>query len=183
MLKEVWKDVFSFEGLYKVSNLGNMKSLDRVIIRVDGTKYFKYGQVIKTRQGKDGNVRVNLNKDGKKSVHSLARIVYKAFNPDFNYYDNNLMVTHKNNKSEENQLENLYIKNRNEVVILNGDKARIEKRKVKCITTGQIFESIGDAERYYNIKVGSGNISNCCSGKQKHAIILEDGTRLKWEYV
>jgi hypothetical protein len=183
MQKEIWKDVFEYEGLYQVSNLGNVNSLDRVITRLDGTKYFKYGQIIKTRQGKDGNVRVNLCKDGVKRVHSLARIVYKAFNPDFDYYDSNLMIIYKNNKGEDNELANLYIKSRNEVMILNGDEIIIKKRKVKCITTGEIFESVSDAERYYNIKSGSGSISKCCSGKQKHAIILEEGTKLQWEYV
>lgn len=182
-MKKRWKDVFEYEGIYKVNIFGDVKSLDRVIIRIDGSKYIKHGQIIKTRLGKDGNVRVNLCKNGIKKVHSLARIVYKAFNPEFDYYDSNLMITHKNSKGEDNELINLYIKNRNEVMILNGDEVIIKKRKVKCITNGKIFESVSDAERYYNVKAGSGSISRCCSGKQKHAVILEDGTKLQWKYL
>lgn len=32
-MKEIWKDIKDFEGLYQVSNLGNVKSLDRDIIK------------------------------------------------------------------------------------------------------------------------------------------------------
>lgn len=28
---EIWKDVVGYEGLYQVSNLGNVKSLDRMV--------------------------------------------------------------------------------------------------------------------------------------------------------
>jgi hypothetical protein len=178
MKKEIWKDVFNYEGMYEVSNLGNVKSLDRIIIDINGVKYLRKGRVIKARIGKDGNARINLSKDGIKITHSLARVVYKAFNPYFDYYDNDLIIDHKNNKGEDNKLENLYLINRYD------PKTPIkEKRKVKCITTGREFESTSDAERYYNIEVGSGSISRCCSGKQKHAVILEDGTKLQWEYV
>jgi len=30
MQKEIWKDVVGYENYYKVSNLGNVKSLDRI---------------------------------------------------------------------------------------------------------------------------------------------------------
>ena len=37
MKAEIWKDVIGYEGLYQVSNLGNIKSLKRI------TKGKKYG--------------------------------------------------------------------------------------------------------------------------------------------
>lgn len=30
-MKEVWKDIKNYEGLYQVSNLGRVKSLDRIV--------------------------------------------------------------------------------------------------------------------------------------------------------
>lgn len=33
MENEIWKDIPGFEGLYQVSNLGRVKSLQRVITR------------------------------------------------------------------------------------------------------------------------------------------------------
>ena len=51
-------------------------------------------------------------------------------------------------------------------------------KKVICITTGETFDSIKEAENHYNI----GNISKCCNGKYKHAGKLKDGTKLQWKY-
>ena len=31
MEKEIWKDIEGYEGLYQVSNLGNIKSLDKIV--------------------------------------------------------------------------------------------------------------------------------------------------------
>lgn len=35
---EVWKDIKGYEGLYQVSNMGRVKSLERIIIRKNGSK-------------------------------------------------------------------------------------------------------------------------------------------------
>ena len=32
-MQEIWKDVTGYEGLYQVSNFGNVKSCRRIIIR------------------------------------------------------------------------------------------------------------------------------------------------------
>lgn len=36
MMDEIWKDIKGYEGLYQVSNLGRVRSLDKIIIRTDG---------------------------------------------------------------------------------------------------------------------------------------------------
>ena len=55
------------------------------------------------------------------------------------------------------------------------------KKKVICITTGKIFNSVKEASEYYNIKCSS-SISACCKGKLKSCGKLEDGTKLVWSY-
>lgn len=35
-MDEIWKDIKGYEGFYQVSNLGRVRSLDCVIIRVMG---------------------------------------------------------------------------------------------------------------------------------------------------
>ena len=52
-------------------------------------------------------------------------------------------------------------------------------KKVICITTGKIFNSIKDAYNYYKCS----HISECCKGKNKYAGKLKDGTELKWKYL
>lgn len=55
-------------------------------------------------------------------------------------------------------------------------------KKVRCITTGKIFDTVTEAQRYYGLKSAS-NISRCCRGGRKTAGELDDGTKLEWEYV
>ena len=43
-MKEIWKDIKDYEGLYQVSNLGNVKSLDRYVnYKIKDTKRNKAG--------------------------------------------------------------------------------------------------------------------------------------------
>lgn len=178
MEKEIWIDVFNFEGYYQVSNLGNIKSLDRYVVYITGKRCFISSRKIKTKiRKKDNCVSVNLNKEGITTICSLARIVYKAFNPEFDYYDITLVIAHKDNNPTHNELTNLYVKNRS-----NGDKLEEHKTKVKCITTGEVFNTIELARTFYKLKSNSG-ITLCCKKKRNYAGILNDGTRLQWEYV
>ena len=38
-MSEEWRDVKGYEGIYQVSNLGNVKSLARIDIYKNGVKY------------------------------------------------------------------------------------------------------------------------------------------------
>ena len=53
-------------------------------------------------------------------------------------------------------------------------------RKVYCLTINKEFNSIAEAEKYFNMK--RSNISSCCRGERDYAGKLEDGTKLKWMY-
>lgn len=55
------------------------------------------------------------------------------------------------------------------------------KRKVKCLTTGEIFDTITEAAEKYGL-TGS-NITAACKGRYKSAGKLPDGTPLRWSYV
>ena len=55
------------------------------------------------------------------------------------------------------------------------------RRKVICITTGKIFNSVTEASNYYN--VARNTISFCCKVKLKSAGKLKDGTKLQWKYL
>ena len=54
-------------------------------------------------------------------------------------------------------------------------------KKVICITTGKIFNSIKEAGNYYNVV--KSNISACCRKKIQSAGKLPNGTQLQWKYV
>lgn len=52
-------------------------------------------------------------------------------------------------------------------------------KKVRCITTGEIFNSLKDAEISYP---KCSHIWDCCKGKANYSGTLPDGTKLQWEY-
>lgn len=54
------------------------------------------------------------------------------------------------------------------------------RKKIICMTTKKIFESIKEASLYY--KCGSSGICNCCKNKRKTCGQLPNGTKLKWMY-
>ena len=60
------------------------------------------------------------------------------------------------------------------------NKGKLSK-KVICVTTCKIFNSLKDAGNYYN--VAKSHISNCCKGKRKSAGKLQNGVRLQWKYL
>lgn len=108
VMKEIWKDIKEFEGLYQVSNHGNVRSLDREIHylvkgKYNGKRFFK-GQIISQYKINSGYLVVSLNKNGhnkKKLVHIL---VAEAF---ITNYENKPTVNHKNHIRTDNRVENL----------------------------------------------------------------------------
>ena len=56
------------------------------------------------------------------------------------------------------------------------------KKKVICITTNEVFESITEASKSFGLENILGKICDCCKGKNKSAGKLKDGTPLKWMY-
>lgn len=42
-MEEVWKDIEDYKGLYQVSNLGKVRSVDRIV-----NNHFYKGQIIKS---------------------------------------------------------------------------------------------------------------------------------------
>lgn len=75
---EIWKAVRNYEGLYEVSNIGSVRSIDRTVVRRDGKiKRFR-GQPIKTRLS-FGYPVVTISKQGVLRTYSVALLVLEAF--------------------------------------------------------------------------------------------------------
>ena len=82
--QEVWKDVVGYEGLYEVSNLGRVRSLDRITEDSVGRKRKWKGQMLNpiNSVGGNGYLRVRLSQDGKKIDYTVHRLVAEAFIPN-----------------------------------------------------------------------------------------------------
>ena len=99
VMKEIWKDIKNFEGLYQISNLGNVKSLERKI------KSRKCEEIIKVPSlaGK-GYYRLPLCKNGKIKYYYIHRLVAETF---INNTDNKPTVDHIDRNKLNNCVSNL----------------------------------------------------------------------------
>lgn len=89
---EEWKDVNGYEGYYEVSNLGRVRSKERLIIYQNGKIVTRKSRVKTPTISKGSYPRVGLQRDGKLSMKFVHRLVAEAFIPN----PNNLpLVNHK----------------------------------------------------------------------------------------
>lgn len=78
-MSEKWLPVVGFEGLYEVSDLGRVRSIDRNVTSRWGTPKKLKGVVLSQSKSHNGYLRVGLNSDGKRSCHFVQRLVMRAF--------------------------------------------------------------------------------------------------------
>ncbi len=102
-MKEIWKDVPNYEGIYQVSNLGRIKSL-YFTSNIYKKKFYKE-KILKPKKGKDNNLRIELWKDKKHKTVLLHRLIATTFLE--NLIDTNMTVNHKNGNRLDNRVENL----------------------------------------------------------------------------
>ena len=81
---EIWEDVIGYEGLYQVSNYGNVKSLQRV--HPHNKKYLIGGHLLKRRFKKDGYFWYILTKNDKPKGFLEHRLVAYHFCENENNY-------------------------------------------------------------------------------------------------
>jgi hypothetical protein len=98
MTIEIYKDVVGYEGIYQVSNLGNVK---RILISRGVSK--KNNNFIKPFCNK-AYYQIVLQKNGKRKYFMIHRLIAQAFIPNPNNYP---FINHINGIKNDNRLENL----------------------------------------------------------------------------
>ncbi|PKI11019.1 hypothetical protein CW747_02455 [Staphylococcus shinii] len=101
--EEIWKNIEGYEGMYQVSNKGNVKSLDRKVLKGNGQVQIVIGKILKLRKNKNGYLQVMLYNDGRKN-HNVHRLVANAFIKNINSKDD---VNHLDEVKTNNNVQNL----------------------------------------------------------------------------
>lgn len=101
-MTEIWKDIVGYEGLYQVSNLGNVKRLKGYKGR--GKGYIVEEHLIQPSINSRGYQNVVLCKNGKTKTFSMHRLVAIAFLDNSN---NLQQVNHKDEDKTNNCVYNL----------------------------------------------------------------------------
>ena len=103
--EETWKDIKGYEGLYQVSNMGRVKSLERTVTSKNGSKQYRKERILKPRPNGKGYLRVNLFKSSSETKDFyIHRLVCEAFheNPE-----NKPCVNHIDENKTNNTASNL----------------------------------------------------------------------------
>lgn len=106
-MDEIWKDVIGYEGLYRVSSLGSVKSVTRYVKTVhkgyEGSRLIKE-RVLKPYLGKHGYFILTMRKNGRYKTEEVHRLVALAFIPN---PDDLPCVNHKDENKQNNSVDNL----------------------------------------------------------------------------
>ena len=180
-MKEIWKDIKGYKGLYQVSNLGRVKSLSRKIIVESKNKNYKFKKklkekILKPQMSGYGYLIVGLyNKKTKNKKFIVHRIVAQAFIPN----PNNLpQVNHISGIKTDNSISNLEWCTNSENQ-LHAYKIGLKHNKIGCnnkkskpiiqydLKKNFIKEWANKREIERILGLDSSNISKCCKGKQR----------------
>jgi hypothetical protein len=96
-MKEIWKDIPTYDGIYQVSNFGNVRSL----------RYNKI-KIMTSFKNTDGYLCVAIRNNGIAKNRKIHQLVAMAF---LNHIPNGhqLVVDHINDDKLDNRIENLQI--------------------------------------------------------------------------
>jgi hypothetical protein len=182
-MKEEWRPVKGYEGLYEVSNMGRVRSVDHEVEIVQSKRNYKIhrkGQLLKPQARQHGYLCVQLHGRGGHSTRnfkslSVHRLVAESFvsNP-YDYKE----VNHKDEDKTNNRADNLewctrqYNTNYGSCQIRRVRKGADNPRSKpvnQYTRDGQFvrkFDSINEVRRFgFSI----GNVWKCLKGQYSHA--------------
>ena len=167
-MTEVWKPVVGWENAYEVSNLGRLRSIDRIVFG----KHLK-GKILQECTDQQGYSTVILSYCGHRHSTRRHRLVAEAFIPN---PERKRDVNHLNGNKSDNRVENLEWTTHRE----NTDHAwetgltpcppKEECKPIEKVLGEEVIDtylSIKEASEITGIN--STSICKCCKGKRKSA--------------
>lgn len=167
-MTEKWAQIQGFEGFYEVSDLGNVRSVERIVDRPRFGKIEKMRRSsipVKQHMNYKGYMGIVLQRDGERKSLLVHRLVAAAFCP----YDGQDQVNHINSVRHDNRAENLEWCTGKENVAhaIENDPKKWGRKAVCAVKDGKVvftFESAREAGRH---GFHAGNISSALCGRLK----------------
>lgn len=150
---EIWKDVKGYEGLYKVSNKGNIKSF-----------YKSKTRILKPSKDKDGYLRIDLYKDGKSKTFQLHRLIAIEFIPN---PENKPEVNHINEDKTKNNIENLEWATHRENINHGTRTQKCSKEVYQYDIEGNLIKKWTSTAECGRNGFTQGIVAACCRGELK----------------
>lgn len=171
-MNEIWKDINNYEGIYQISNLGNVRSLDREQIDINGVKRVFKGQMLTKSLGNWGYYTVSLKKNSQSKKFFVHRLVAQEFIPNPNNLE---VVNHKDGNKLNNISDNLeWISLRDNTLYSQHSNKKKILQYSKSGEFIKIWDSITEAAKYFQVNVSL--ISQCLSNK------ISSAANYVWRY-
>ena len=169
-MEEIWKDIKGYEGIYQVSNMGRIKSLNRC----DSNNHLLYGKLLKPEKTIYGYHQITLCKNGKTQKYKIHRLVCTHFLPN---PENKPYIDHINCNRTDNRVENLrwvtHKENMNNPLTtqkIGNANSRTHKKPIIQFSNNcdyiKLWKSATDIERELGISKVS--VGACCKNKPHH---------------
>lgn len=153
---EIWKPVKNFEGLYEISNVGNIKSL-----------LFNREKILKPAINSSGYYSIVLYKNKIKSSHTIHRLVADAFIE--NKY-NCPLINHKNEIKTDNNVSNLEwcdVKYNNNFGTRNSKISNsLSNKIIQLDKNGNVVNIFKNSVSAKEFGFDHSSIIKCCHGKR-----------------
>ena len=152
-MKEIWKDIKEYEGLYQVSNLGRVKRVTT-------------GRILKGRKNTTGYLQIGLCKKGIRDSKLIHRLVTETFIPN---PENKAEVNHIDENKTNNMISNLEWVTAKEN---SNHGTRNERMSIPIIATniktGESKEFYGSSECARQLGIHVSHICNVLKGRRNH---------------
>lgn len=176
-VKEVWKDIPGWEGLYQASTLGRIRRLPMDLVYSDGQRHHYPKKVYSPAVSGNGYKTVTFRRPGgEQQFFYVHRLVAETFLEKPGGCDT---VNHLDADRTNNRVSNLEWTtdsgNAVHAMLHYGEIGAIKMRPVVCLETGEVFASSSEAarslrDRTSNVKSSAANIWAVASGQRHKAL-------------
>ena len=168
-MKEIWKDIEGYEGLYQISSLGKVKSLPKITFNAKG-QYKTKERILKYGKNQYGYFQISLWKDGKRKNKPIHKLIATMFIPNPKKYK---IINHIDGNKQNNNIQNLeWCTQKHNVK--EAYRLGLTSKRYKSVNQYDLHNNFiktwkSIAEINKKLKIDESSIVRCCKGRQNKA--------------